>query len=140
MTLQEKRAKIAEDHKAQAKYDPHWQAEAKAGRCITKRPVAFKCDDEIVVIGDDVAVIVAAVKKFKAKADADPSYAERAKSDGQMAYTISRVDKFLATPAGPEIRVGTQVWNALLHAMREANTDDAGKCTFDVVLAEGLVE
>lgn len=114
-TLAEKRAEVIERHKAQEQFDPHWKAEAAAGRKISERPVAFLCDDEVVVTGDCVGKVMEAVKTFLDLASHGPL--TRADSENHLAYAIAKCQQIASRPATAELRVSQQRWNAICYAM-----------------------
>lgn len=128
MSLLEKQAKLLAEHQAMEKYDPHWKAEAEAGRKISERPVAFLCDDEVVIVGDDVAKIRDALAKFIELTETE-SWHKRAAREQVAAYAESKVKAILSRPAGDELRMHQQHWNAVALAMGEIGQE--------VVLSDG---
>lgn len=132
MDLDARRAEIFADHQAQEKYDPHWKGEAEKGRRLSLRPLAFICDDEVVVLGDDVGKVLAGVAAFEsalAPAMADPDRALAVPNYKRQAFARAR--KLLADNAPPpaELRVSQAVWNHVACALEEAGVL--------VVLADG---
>lgn len=112
--LTAKRAELAAQFATQI-FEPHWAELAKGGDKLTDRPVAFICDDEVVVIGDDVAKVYAGLTKFQQTAAADWA----SSPEPQKVLCLAKVKRALAAPPPAEIRVPAQVWNCYLHALAE---------------------
>ena len=139
MDLLKRREEIIAEHKAQEKYDPHWSKEAQAGRAISARPIAFLCDDEVVVVGEDVTKIIEGLKPFVARAEReaelaknDPVLAEALKkklSTPIYAHALAKCSKAVHAPVPAEIRVPQQTWNAYLYSLNEQG--------INVVLTDG---
>jgi hypothetical protein len=128
MDLAKKRAEIATEHAAQEKYDPHWLAAAKAGEKLSDRPIAFVCDDEVVVIGTCVPKVLAGVAAFRARA---AEYADRTR-EPVVAQALKRAEALAATPGdAAELRMSQQHWNAVLFCLGEVGVTcvlaDGGK-------------
>lgn len=118
-TLAERRAAVLTEHAAQEKYDPFWAAEAKAGRPLADRPVAFLCDDEVVVVGGCVPKVMAGVRAFLDRAD---EYGERAAREPSLRHALGTCRKIADRHAddGPELRLPSQWWNAVTYALGES--------------------
>jgi hypothetical protein len=115
--LVKKRAAIQADHEGKQQFDRmYWQPLAEAGDKLADRPVAFQCDDEIVAIGDDVAAIYAGLEKF---AETILPAWEKIVNEPLKAMAVSKVKRLLAGPQPDELRLGTQVWNCCLAALKE---------------------
>ncbi len=110
MDLLKKRGEILTDHAAMEKHNPAWK-----GTGLQDRPVAFLCDDEVVVIGECVGKIFAGLTTFMATADKD-----RAKNNPQFSQALGKISKLLESPAPAELRVSQQTWNAYLLGLNEA--------------------
>lgn len=119
MSLTKKRDELIAEHKAMEKYDPHWKALAEKGDLISERPIAFVCNDEIVVVGDCVDKILEGLKRFKMTWDAKSEERdERMAREPSFAHAVSKVDRLLdQNPA--EIRVPQQVWNGIVLSLAE---------------------
>jgi hypothetical protein len=101
---------------------------------MSERPVAFLCDDEIVVLAADVPKIVGALQKFIAStsaADVQVKWLKRAASEPVVAHALSRIEKLLANPPA-EIHLPQQWWNAILFGLNEVGCE--------VVLTDGSYE
>jgi hypothetical protein len=86
----------------------------------SERPVAFLCDDEILVVGDCVGKLYAGLKKFIAVVDGSPeSWSQRAAREPWVGQAIAKTKKQLAIPEPTELRVTQQIWNGYMFAMQE---------------------
>ena len=132
--LKAKREGIVAEHKAIEKHDPHHRAEAEkvraAGRpTLSERPIAFQCDDEVVVVGECVGVVVAAAAKFVGRAD---EYEERAKFEPVVAMALKVCRRVAeSSVATSELRLTQQHWNCLMFGLTEVGV----QC----VLTDGMV-
>lgn len=119
MDLIKRREEIIAEHTAQQKYHPHWKTEASAGRLIAERPIAFICDDEVVVLGEDVAKVLAGIKQFVEKHGSefdDPTIQAAKMHDFNC---LKRCKKLLAAPPNGDLRVSQNVWNAYAFGLGE---------------------
>jgi len=132
MDLNKRREDIITEHKAQEKYDPYWKAEAEKGRKISERPVAFQCDDEVVLVGECVPKVMTALSQFViAHGDAYKSL-DTAPPEHHKRYGVAKAVSLLGRHGeeGPhELRVPQQAWNGLLFCLETMGVD--------VVLADG---
>lgn len=129
MDLVKRRDQIIAEHKAMEKHNPAIKAQAARGDRLSDRPIAFLCDDEVVVIGDDVGKVLAGVQKFvdeHSQRFDDPAVQAALAHDHGC---LKRCRKLLASPPSGELRVGQQVWNSYLHGLGEVGVQ--------VVLADG---
>lgn len=132
MELLEKRDAIIAEHQAQEKYDPHWKAEAEQGRKISERPVAFLCNDEVVVVGEDVGKIRAGLEDFFDRISADgDALAYKLASEPAFAQAVEKSKVLLDGPPADELRLSQNHWNAVAYALQEAEVL--------VVMADGKV-
>jgi len=129
MDLLKERARIIVEHEAMERYHPYWRELAEKGDRISERPIAFVCDDEVVVVGDDVQRVYDGLQAF---ADRAAEYVHRRKVDGLLNAALNRVTKTLDADVPNEIRVSTQVWNSYLYALDLVETP--------IVLADGSGE
>jgi hypothetical protein len=113
MTLLEKRDRLLAEHTAQEKYDPYWKAEAAAGRALSKRPIAFLCDDEVVLVGPCVVAVFDGLRNFQQLVSTDASWQKRSLSEPAVAYSIARIKRVVGEPPA-ELRISQQVWTAYL--------------------------
>lgn len=128
LNLLKRREEIISDHKAMEKYHPHWKTEMEAGRSLSTRPIAFLCDDEVVVIGDDVTKIIEGLEGFINKFSSSPRDNDRAKREPTFAVAVYKASRLIATKP-TEIRVSQNVWNAYTLALGEVGVE--------VVLTDG---
>src|SRR4051794_35051255 len=99
MDLTERREEIIAEHQAQERYDPHWKAEADRGRKISERPIAFLCDDEVVVVGPCVGKIRDGLAAFFEKIGADrDALAARLSGEPAFAQAAEKCRKALQEP------------------------------------------
>lgn len=124
MSIEKKREALVADHKAMEKYDPYWKTLAEKGDRIGDRPVAFLCDDEVVIVGACVAKVTAGLAEFLGRGD---EYVDRTAREPAVAQAMSKARKYV--DATDEIRVPQQVWNALAFAL--------GEVGLKVVLTDG---
>jgi hypothetical protein len=128
MSLTEKRAAVIERHRNQEQFDPHWKGVAEEAKKpgspakLSERPVAFVCDDEIVITGGCVGKVLSAVSKFLEIA-ADKSFHERAKGESDLAYALAKCKQLTASPAPAELRLSQQRWNAVTYALSVVGVD-----------------
>ena len=118
MALSEQRVRMQSRFEAQEEFDPYWRTEAREGRRISLRPVAFQCDDEVCVLTEDADKIRAGLKAFLAKAS---KYEKRAGVEPMVASALAKAARYSDTVG--QIRVGTQAWNCLLFALNESGVD-----------------
>lgn len=116
MNLLEKRAALIAEHQAMEKYEPHWKALAEKGDQLSERPIAFLCDDEVVVVGDCVEKILDGLLAFMERAD---DYQDRAKREPAVAQALAKCGRAVGAAVPEEIRVGQQIWNAYLFGLNE---------------------
>lgn len=124
MDLLKRREEILAEHRAQEKYDPYWLAEANAGRKLSERPIAFLCDDEIVILSACVGKVLEALRQFVAAATpifADPEAVLTQENYKRHAFAKA---KLLLSRHGEEppseLRVPQQTWSAITHGLAEA--------------------
>lgn len=128
MSLAEKRIKIISEHQAMEKYDPYWRDLAKQGDRVSERPIAFLCDDEVIVLGDCVPKIMAGIKIFIDKIAVRQQ--DHLCTEPATAQAIRKCTTLYSETPPAEIRVPQQWWNAYLFGLNEAGVN--------VVLADGL--
>jgi hypothetical protein len=141
MDLVAQRAAIVADHKGMEKVPQSpWhpkhpimrEAMDKGETLLSNRPIAFLCDDEVVVVGECIKKIYDGLKKFverEAKGWDDPAKCAAKLHDYNC---VKRCRKFVEQPAPKEIRVPQGTWNSYLHGLNEVGVQ--------VVLTEGTFE
>ena len=125
MSLLEQRARVLAEHAAAQKYDPYWIAEARDGRPIAERPVAFLLDDEVAVVGPDVATVLAGLRTFTADLAGRMSDIERAEAVPVFVrHAYYRAKKLIEKHNGDApamLRFGQQHWNSILCGLEHAH-------------------
>lgn len=138
MKLLEKRRSIIDDHISQQKIEEtHWAKEAKSIRAegskrlpIAERPIAFICDDEIVVGGDCVGKVMDGLKKFVAMSkDHSHPIQKRRGAEAAVNNAIVKAEKLTSGEVPKELRVSQQTWNSINFCLAEVG--------IDCVLADG---
>ena len=114
MDLTKRRADIIAEHAAMEKYDPYHKMLAAQGDRISERPIAFLCDDEVVVTGDCATKVREGLRRFVARS---AEFQERAKREPAIAQALVKAARE-ATATG-DLRVPQQIWNAYTLALGE---------------------
>lgn len=109
------RDKVLSEHAAQEKYDPHWVAEAKEGRRLSDRPVAFQCDDEVVVKGPCADKVRAALAAFAAR---EGEFADRLLVEPWLRQAFAVAKKFANRT--DDLVFTSQQWNGAAYALAES--------------------
>ena len=130
--LLKRREEILTEHKAQERLDPYWAREAREGRKLSTRPIAFVCDDEVVLFKECVGKLRDGLTEFFTRSGADRDLLEqRLANEPAFAQAVEKARRVLAAEETDELRVPQAWWNALTFAMQEAG--------HEVVTADGKV-
>jgi hypothetical protein len=130
--LLKKRDALIAEHQAQEKYDPHWKAEAEKGRKLSERPIAFICDDTVIVPGEEcIRKIFGGLKRFLDIWDAAPDVAsKKAATEPAFAQALAKARQACRYEGPlPHVSVPQQVWNAYLYALNSVG--------LEVVISDG---
>lgn len=104
--LKAKRTALVARAKNLEEMNDYWRDQAAKGNKISDRLIVFQCDDELVVLAEDVPTITAALTKFDA--EVAPGWADSL--EPAVRLCLKNVARYLAKPPS-ELRVQGQVWN-----------------------------
>lgn len=97
--------------------NPVMKEKLEAGeQLLSERPIAFLCDDEIVVLGDCIGKVVDGLGRFLERST---DYEKLAQHQPAVAQALAKAKRLVESRPIGELRMSQQHWNAILYCLNE---------------------